>query len=502
MHVTLNHGEPKIRHVTALVSSGMGDDYNVHSNDICNLERALVERVYLVKGKNGFERPPAPLKGTFAKRLLSFRAMMQTNVVYPSVLTHEQFVLSYTGRKRHIYERAVESLLVSRWTPKDSHIKAFVKVEKHNLTQKDDPAPRIIQPRDPRYNVSVGIYIKAIEGLIYKCIDECFGHRTVMKEMTVTELGTLMKEKWDMFDKPIAIGLDASRFDQHVSQEALRWEHNIYQSYFPWSNELRTLLRLQLNNYGSGRTPNGSVKYKTIGCRMSGDMNTGLGNTLLMCAMVHSYCSSKRIKFQLANNGDDCVLFIERHDLQCLVDLPEWFNEMGFTMKVEPPVNILEKVEFCQMQPVNTGYGWIMVRKPSCALGKDLITYNGIQTKGDWTYYRQAISDCGFSLYGHLPVYSAFYKMLDAGRVKDWRKNPNLTGGLFWWGSPINREVDEAIVRHSFYLAFDIYPEHQISLEGYYNAIKPYWPTDGSDINYVNLSDIHDITIKQIIKCN
>lgn len=45
---------------------------------------------------------------------------------------------------------------------------------------------------------------------------------------------------------------------------------------------------------------------------MSGDMNTALGNCMLMCCLIISYLESKNIKYDFINNGDDAVLFLER----------------------------------------------------------------------------------------------------------------------------------------------------------------------------------------------
>lgn len=113
--------------------------------------------------------------------------------------------------------------------PRDSDISAFVKAEKINLTEKPDPAPRIIQPRDPRYNVEVGCYLKHTEKIMMKAIDQLFNPdsdiQTVFKGLTADQSGRMMRRKWLKFRDPVALGLDASRFDQHVSRQALEWEH-------------------------------------------------------------------------------------------------------------------------------------------------------------------------------------------------------------------------------------------------------------------------------------
>lgn len=85
---------------------------------------------------------------------------------------------------------------------------------------------------------------------------------------------------------------------------------------------------------------------------MSGDMNTALGNCLLMCCLIMCYMDAKSITYEYINNGDDAVIIVEDIHLHLLADLPNWFSEMGFDMVVEPPVYSLEEIEFCQMHPV------------------------------------------------------------------------------------------------------------------------------------------------------
>jgi hypothetical protein len=53
------------------------------------------------------------------------------------------------------------------------------------------------------------------------------------------------------------------------------------------SKELAELLKWQLQNKGFARTIDGLIKYSVEGCRMSGDMNTALGNCTIMCALVY-----------------------------------------------------------------------------------------------------------------------------------------------------------------------------------------------------------------------
>jgi hypothetical protein len=355
-------------------------------------------------------------------------------------------------------------------TYRDSHIVAFVKAEKINLSAKQDPAPRIIQPRHPRFNLSVGVYIKKIEHRIYNIIKKVFHAPTVGKGMNALELGNTIADKWNKFNKPVAIGMDASRFDQHVSCELLKWEHSIYKLFYPHDKTLADLLGLQLHNHCTYYGPDGMIKYDTDGCRMSGDMNTGLGNCLLMCAMVYSYFADK-CKIELINNGDDCVVFMETADLRHITDLPQWFLEMGFTMICETPVYELEEVEFCQCHPVAIGNDYLMVRNPNICLSKDLYTVNGIQSYKSWKTQLQALSDCGLALYGRMPVFNEFYRMMNVGGR---HTTTQITGGMQWLsqgGLDLGDGDISSHTRFSFFKAFGLTPDEQIAIERYYASV-------------------------------
>ncbi len=85
----------------------------------------------------------------------------------------------YRGRRRTIYQNAADSLLTRSISQRDAKVKAFVKAEFINSDEKPDPDPRVISPRDPRYNVEVGKYLRPIEHRIYGMIAKIFGEPTV-----------------------------------------------------------------------------------------------------------------------------------------------------------------------------------------------------------------------------------------------------------------------------------------------------------------------------------
>jgi hypothetical protein len=209
--------------------------------------------------KNGqLELTPKPILGAF-NQLSRFRRSLLKVLPRTTRMTPQEFLGFYAGRKRERYEEAVRSLEVQPVKAKDAWLSTFVKAEKLNITAKPDPAPRVIQPRTPRYNVEVGRYLRHSEELLFKGINKVYGGRTIFKGLNADEAGEEFHAMWNSFRDPIGIGMDASRFDQHISKEALEFEHSVWLEMFPATQraELRRLLSWQINNKGLARCPEG-----------------------------------------------------------------------------------------------------------------------------------------------------------------------------------------------------------------------------------------------------
>jgi len=196
---------------------------------------------------------------------------------------------------------------------------------------------------------------------------------------------------------------------------------------------------------------------------MSGDMNTAMGNCLLMCAMVWTRFKELGIDGELVNNGDDCVVIVEEHDLDIFMqEIDRWFLSYGFTMKVEEPVRVFEQIQFCQMQPVFDGVGWRMVRDPRISMDKDGINLRpGNQSFGDWL---STVGECGIAITSGIPILQEYYLLLSKqGKVR----NMESCGMRYLRGDLPSRwsKVSDA-ARVSFWRAFNIDPQRQIAIEG------------------------------------
>lgn len=474
---TKQFGRPvRRRRMMVLDKDMLAGAYGVHNNSLANLRRAVYERVFLVKdGAGGLMTCPKPARGAF-RRLASFRRRVLRQLPVVAPMEEMAFASSYQGRKRKLYVAAVESLKQEAFLPRrDAKIKAFIKAEKTNFDAKTDPAPRIIQPRSPRFNVVVGKFLKPLEHHVYSSIDVCFGAPTVAKGRNADQRAVMLREAWDDFVNPVALSLDASRFDQHVSREALQYEHGFYLRPFGRDTELQRALAQQLRNRCTGVSDDGLIRYTTDGCRMSGDMNTSCGNVIIMCAMMYQWIDDVGTKARLINDGDDCVLITEKHDEQLfLASVMPWFLEFGFEMTVDAVSYVFEHIDFCQCRPVWAGDRWTMCRNPHTALDKDLLAVRPMG-RVEWERQRSAVAACGRAVSDGLPLFRQVYDWLDAGRTD---YEAHIRGGLKFLSQGLkDRErpvTDDS--RVSFFKAWDLTPEEQVALEERYaSRSSPVW---------------------------
>jgi len=420
-----------------------------------------------------FTPPPTVDKKHVFAKLRNFRnGLLKKFGTKPTKLYPEEFVDMFRGRKKTIYINALDEYYENGVLAKHAISAAFVKCEKVNPTK----APRCIQPRHPVYNIGMGCYLKHIEHRIYKSINKMFGERhVVMKGYNVEEIGEIISNKWESFAQPIGIGLDATKFDMHVSAEMLQWEHSIYTELYRGDKELSRLLQMQVNNKGVGHCDDGKLKYSVRGRRFSGDMNTALGNCLIMCAMVYQYAKERDIPIKFINNGDDCVVFMEReHEEKFVKGLDGWFIKMGFRMTREPTAHNLEDVEFCQMRVLKTSRGMIAVRNFDTAREKDsmcLFPLDNSKAMQKWLY---AVGECGLALCGGIPVMESFYKCYMRNGIQSKMGDAvHMQSGMRFLA--MRMESKSAIItaeaRVSFMMAWGYTPDEQRAMEEYYDKL-------------------------------
>jgi hypothetical protein len=458
---------------------GRGQDFRVFNNDVNALERAAKERLFYVKDKEGgFVEPPDPAPEVFSSEIQKYESFLTRHGRLTPPLTKEQFLRAYDGRKRTIYENAFESLLMRPLAKQDAEVKFFIKQEKTNFTRKPNSVPRGISPRDPRYHVSLGPFIKRIEKLVYKRIDEMWGGPTIMKGKNAKQRGEAVFRHWNSFKNPVALGIDASRFDQHVHIEALKFEHRVYLSFFKGVDRrnLAKLLKMQEMNRGRGRTQDGHLSFSLEGKRMSGDMNTALGNCLQMSTMVKAIVDKYGIQAKFINDGDDGVIFIEKEDhLRLQSVIYDECLRFGHEVVLEPPANEIEGIEFCQCKFVATSPGeYLAVRHIENSFDKDAMCLDPLITPKLAAQWMRSVGECGLSLTSGLPVLQQYYLHFMAQASVGKRLSHQIEGFRMLaegMGSPKYRQPTPWS-RYSFWKAFGIPPDAQEEWEKHFMQLK------------------------------
>lgn len=449
--------------------------YGVYQNTLATLERALLERVFYVKKDGVFKSPIVPNKDKFHE-MFQFTSSLKALSHYSIPLKPQAFVDLFQDRRRVVYQRAKDENEAYGFHDKLSTIRPFVKREKYNFSAKPDAVPRVIQPRNPRYIVETGRYIKPIEKKIYKNINTVFGHEVVFKGLNAERRGAVLRDHWDQFSDPVAVSLDAERFDEHVSHEALLWEHSVYEQFYPGDKYFSRLMRLQRFNRGIGFTKTGIIKYRVNRNRMSGDSNTALGNVLIMCGLIYTYAAEKGIRIRLADDGDDSVTIMERADLAKFQDgLYDWFSDYGFSMAIEEPVDIFERISFCQCQPVYDGSMWVMVRDPRVAMSKDCLSLKPLNSVKVQKMWMSAVGKGGLSLAGGIPLWQNFYKQFaDKAQGAKALVDPTLETGAARMARGMKRGFSTIPpeCRYSFWLAFGVSPESQLAIEATFDEYR------------------------------
>jgi hypothetical protein len=383
-----------------------------------------------------------------------------------------EIISQYSGRKRANYERAAENIKNQGYLQKWHELEVFVKAE----PTEDGKPCRAICPRAAEYRLLLAQYLKPLEPVLCKalgvgCDSLCGGSTGVAlaKGLNLAERGRVIAQKWACFKDPVCVGTDASALDAHTVQEALKYEHSFYNSVLR-SKHLAWLLRKQLVNVGVAKCPDGKVRFRVKGRRASGDINTGLGNSILMLAVLVAYCYEFGLRVELFVDGDDAITIMERSTLQHFAKLGEFAEDLAFRMKIEEPVDELEKISFCQCSPVLLATGWTMVRNPERVLERDACSLKPMETAGQFDAWRGAVAMGGLAAYANVPILGAFYEYL--GRGAELRE-PDVMRGFDYVRVGMDVRATPEITpkaRASFFMAFDITPAHQLAIEAMYSS--------------------------------
>lgn len=368
-----------------------------HANCVCNQLISVTNRVV--------GETPVPTNEGLRSIRLSLKKQFLHSKRFIAPWSLERVLSTYNDQRKKIYERAYDSLKTEPITPRDARISAFCKAEKFDPAAKVNPDPRMIQSRSPRYNLVLGQYLKPLEKVIYRKTSR-YGGRMFAKGLTASQRAELCVRKWALFKNPVCFSLDASRWDKHVHLKVLRLEHEVYKFLVNEPGELYQLLKWQERNKCSTRD---GVRYTVCGGRMSGDLNTALGNCILMTGMIHAAMETIGVKYEILDDGDDCLLFLERADAAvCEEALPRLFLTYGQELKLENRAERLEDIVFCQSKIV------FVSGKPQFVRNWRKVLSHGCAGVKHWNNPKlvrpmmSAVGSCELALNAGVPIIQAY----------------------------------------------------------------------------------------------
>lgn len=321
-------------------------DVQTHQNCTHNELRALYNRHLKSYA------PPDKL-GTSTLRTALTKIRKRLPSLYPCSL--DVLLARTPSRKKKLYTQAASSLCTHEVEQQDSFVKMFIKPDRYDSEAIDTKEPRAIQYRSPRYNLRLQQYLHPLEQAYYATSTATRGGP--VKGLNSWQRAALYVEAFGYFQDPIVLNLDFSKFDAHLHPLVLQEERRFYCKCYhdEW---LDWLLGMQVRN--KCMTQRG-LKYFVTGTRISGDVNTGLGNTLIAEGIIRAWASTHKVHMVPFVDGDDIICIFERGTIPDL-DFTHWGMEA--TAEILEPFMLTH----CQSKLVHIGERWRMVRNPFRAI--------------------------------------------------------------------------------------------------------------------------------------
>jgi hypothetical protein len=203
---------------------------------------------------------------------------------------------------------------------------------------------------------------------------------------------------------------------------------------------------------------------------MSGDFNTGLGNSILSMALMLAYCRLiKLVKFDFLVDGDDCLLFCERADSDRARSDAGSFARWGFDFELLDPVDNLEGIVFGRSQLVDVD-GYRLVRDYRRAISTSFVSHMHYEQPKGGRRLAATIARAEWNTSVGVPILGAFYyaatKALAGSRLLDKRVlRYQLRTEKFSLDRDEPWREPTAQARRSFWLATGVDYESQIHIE-------------------------------------
>lgn len=228
-------------------------------------------------------------RGKF-KSLVELRKFVR----HPGKWTRTEYANSYADPGKRKFYMDVVNAMEHEGRTVSARVVPFTKLEKMGANKYK--APRLIQARDASFNIEYGRYIKPLERQLKDHVVFGKGNYDQVARR-VAKLSSQYKYYTEC---------DHTTFDAHVTVDMLRLLHRYYATCYNDDRELALLSRRTITNYCTTR--NGE-HYVVHGTRMSGDVDTSFGNSLINYHVLRAGLREQKIRGEVLVNGDDSIIF-------------------------------------------------------------------------------------------------------------------------------------------------------------------------------------------------
>jgi hypothetical protein len=252
---------------------------------------------------------------------------------------------------------------------------------------------------------------------------------------------------------------------------------------------------------------------------MSGDVNTASGNVFQMLCMILAYGRQLGIRFDVLDDGDDCLMFIESRDESLVKSTIEAaFLAFGHELKLENRATELQDVVFCRSKPTYVELptdafvgsvqasggcrdsGWVMVRDYRHVLKQSLVSHRHYDQPTKAATVMRAVGESLSTMYQGVPVLQSFAHAILRGTSQIASKGFDHKSGLgyrhyFEFGSWQTEEAVAVpitlVTRTLFERTWGLPIDQQLRLEAEYDLISLKPPRELTDVgeDVVPLSD-------------
>jgi hypothetical protein len=380
--------------------------------------------------------------------------------------------------KQRVYKNAVATLGERPLCRKDTVVKGHCKREKVDPAAKFDPDPRMIMFRNPRFTVSFLRYVHPMEAKVFRMEGDGYeipkGHMFAKYDNN-RQRAEQIASKFLMllpYGRVKVVKMDGSRFDMHLWRE-LQQEVEL-KSYSKLAGKQPdwNLIKQAVFFAQDTLVTKHGVKATGRFNRKSGEADTSYGNSIASVAMLIAFMHFVGIHeahlWNFYDDGDDLALFLSEPIWWVVDHVTGFYQSLGLDMKIEGVAECIEKVIFCQAQPVFNGDHWIMVRNPWRVLSRGTtILYGGLNATNRLNHC-WSTGMCELALGSGIPILQEYgLALIRNGEGGKMSREVELDFELKHVKLSNSRAVPISDqVRSSFQRAFDIDPVEQVRVEG------------------------------------